>query len=73
MEPNTDDPQVIMVQAANTQVGLVVDQVIGQEEVVIKPLGALLHGLPGMAGSTITGDGNIAIILDVQSLLQEYA
>ena len=72
-EPGSDDPQVIMVQVANSQVGLVVDQVIGQEEVVIKPLGALLHGLPGMAGSTITGDGNIAIILDVQGLLQTYA
>ncbi len=73
VEPNCEDPQVIMVQVANTQVGLVVDQVIGQEEVVIKPLGALLHGLPGMAGSTITGDGNIAIILDVQGLLKKYA
>lgn len=67
-----DEPQVIMVQVANTLVGLVVDQVIGQEEVVIKPLGALLHGLPGMAGSTITGDGNIAIILDVPGMLKHY-
>jgi len=65
--------QVIMVEVANTHVGLIVDHVIGQEEVVIKPLGAFLHGLPGMAGSTITGDGNIAIILDVQSLLEHYA
>ncbi|MCP3687502.1 MAG: chemotaxis protein CheA [Gammaproteobacteria bacterium] len=71
-EPVGEAPQVIMVQVANSQVGLVVDQVIGQEEVVIKPLGALLHGLPGMAGSTITGDGNIAIILDVQGLLKRY-
>lgn len=67
------ESQVIMVQIANSQVGLVVDQVIGQEEVVIKPLGAMLHGLPGMAGSTITGDGNIAIILDVQGLLKRFA
>ncbi len=72
-EPASDSPQVIMVQVANDSVGLIVDQVIGQEEVVIKPLGALLQGLPGMAGSTITGDGNIAIILDVQGLLQRYA
>ncbi len=72
-EPVGESPQVIMVQVANSQVGLVVDQVIGQEEVVIKPLGALLHGLPGMAGSTITGDGNIAIILDVQGLLKRHA
>jgi two-component system chemotaxis sensor kinase CheA len=65
--------QVIMVKVANTPVGLVVDRVIGQEEVVIKPLGAMLLGLPGMAGSTITGDGNIAIILDVQGLLKRFS
>jgi two-component system chemotaxis sensor kinase CheA len=67
------DPHVIMVQVGNVSVGLVVDQVIGQEEVVIKPLDRLLQGLPGMAGSTITGDGNIAIILDVPGLLKSYA
>ncbi len=66
------DPQVIMVQVGSSSVGFVVDQVIGQEEVVIKPLGAMLHGLPGLAGSTITGDGNIAIILDVPGLLKVY-
>jgi two-component system chemotaxis sensor kinase CheA len=67
------DPHVIMVQVGNAAVGFVVDQVIGQEEVVIKPLGKMLQGLPGMAGSTITGDGNIAIILDVPGLLKTYA
>ncbi len=72
-EPINDSPQVIMVSIANTVFGLVVDHVLGQEEVVIKPLGALLHGLPGMAGSTVTGDGNIAIILDVHGLMRHYA
>jgi two-component system chemotaxis sensor kinase CheA len=67
------DPHVIMVQVGNDSIGLVADQVIGQEEVVIKPLGKMLRGLPGLAGSTITGDGHIAIILDVPSLLQAYA
>ncbi len=67
------DPHVIMVQVGNESVGFVVDQVIGQEEVVIKPLDRLLQGLPGLAGSTITGDGNIAIILDVPGLLKTYA
>jgi len=71
--PLERDPQVVMVQVGSSSVGFVVDQVIGQEEVVIKPLGALLHGLPGMAGSTITGDGNIAIILDIPGLLKSYA
>ncbi|MFW2373494.1 MAG: chemotaxis protein CheW [Gammaproteobacteria bacterium] len=65
--------QVIIVQLANRMVGLVTDQVVGQEEVVIKPLGALLQGLPGFAGSTITGDGGIALIIDVQSLLKTRA
>jgi len=66
------DPQVIMVQVGNTLVGFVVDQVIGQEEVVIKPLGELLQGVPGVSGSTITGDGHIAIIVDVPGLLKGY-
>ncbi|MEZ5508604.1 MAG: chemotaxis protein CheW [Gammaproteobacteria bacterium] len=52
---------------------LVVDQLIGQEEVVIKPLGKMLHGTPGMAGATITGDGRIALILDIPSMLKAYA
>jgi two-component system chemotaxis sensor kinase CheA len=65
--------QVIIVTIGNRMVGLVTDQVIGQEEVVIKPLGAMLQGLPGFAGSTITGDGGIALILDVQSLLKARA
>ena len=64
---------VVVVQAGNQRVGFVVDHLIGQEEVVIKPLGALLQGLPGMAGATITGDGGIALILDVPSLLKAYA
>ena len=71
-EPTSKEPQIVMTQVANTIVGFVVDQVIGQEEVVIQPLGALLQGLPGMAGSTITGGGNIAIILDMQGLLKHY-
>ena len=64
---------VVMVQVGNQKVGFVVDQLIGQEEVVIKPLGAMLHGMPGFAGATITGDGRIALILDVPSLMKKYA
>jgi two-component system chemotaxis sensor kinase CheA len=64
---------VVMVQVANQKVGFVVDQLIGQEEVVIKPLGAMLQGMPGFAGATITGNGRIALILDVPSLMKKYA
>ncbi|WP_028117898.1 chemotaxis protein CheA [Ferrimonas senticii] len=64
---------VVMVQVGLTLVGLVVDGLIGQEEVVIKPLGALLQGVPGMAGSTITSNGGIALILDLPGLINHYA
>ena len=49
------------------------DGLIGQEEVVIKPLDELLKGTPGMAGATITSDGGIALIIDVPNLLKHYA
>ncbi|TVZ38617.1 two-component system chemotaxis sensor kinase CheA [Alteromonadaceae bacterium 2753L.S.0a.02] len=64
---------VVIVSVGTQRVGFVVDQLIGQEEVVIKPLGKMLHGTPGMAGATITGDGTIALILDVPSMLKRYA
>jgi len=65
---------VVLVQQGNgNQVAFVVDELVGQEEVVIKPLDELLHGTPGMAGATITSDGGIALILDIPSLLRGYA
>jgi len=63
---------VVVVSVGNQRVGFVVEHLIGQEEVVIKPLGAMLHGTQGLAGATITGDGRIALILDVPSLVQCY-
>jgi two-component system chemotaxis sensor kinase CheA len=68
-----DKGHVVIVQLGNQQVGFVVDSLIGQEEVVIKPLDRLLHGTPGMAGATITSDGGIALILDIANLLKFYA
>ncbi|MBQ4846371.1 chemotaxis protein CheA [Pseudoalteromonas sp. MMG005] len=64
---------VVIVQIGTQQVGFVVDSLIGQEEVVIKPLDQLLQGTPGMAGATITSDGGIALILDVPNMLKHYA
>ena len=67
------EANVVIVHVGTQRVGFVVDTLIGQEEVVIKPLGRMLHGTPGMAGATITGDGRIAVILDVPGLLKRYA
>lgn len=72
-EKPRDAGHVVIVQVGTQQVGFVVDSLIGQEEVVIKPLDRLLHGTPGMAGATITSDGGIALILDVPNLLKFYA
>ncbi len=71
-EPEPKNAHVVIVAMGTRRVGFVVDQLIGQEEVVIKPLGRALQGTPGMAGATITGDGRIALIIDVPSLLQNY-
>ena len=64
---------VVIVQLGHQPVAFVVDSLIGQEEVVIKPLDEMLQGTPGMAGATITSDGHIALILDVPNLLKRYA
>jgi len=73
VEKPRDNGHVVIVQLGNQQVGFVVDRLIGQEEVVIKPLDRLLHGTPGMAGATITSDGGIALIIDVPNMLKFYA
>ncbi|MFW5451116.1 MAG: chemotaxis protein CheW [Methylophagaceae bacterium] len=72
----TEKPEfehVVIVQVGTQRVGFVVDQLIGQEEVVIKPLGALLQGTKGLAGATITGDGRISLIIDFPELMNAYA
>jgi len=71
--PQENSGHVVVVNVGGAQVGLVVDMLVGQEEVVIKPLGAFLHGQDGMAGATITSDGKIALILDMPGLMRRYA
>jgi two-component system chemotaxis sensor kinase CheA len=72
-ESERNKGHVVVIQIGAQQVGFVVDSLIGQEEVVIKPLDAMLQGTPGMAGATITSDGGIALIFDVPNLLKHYA
>ena len=64
---------VVIVNVGTQRVGFVVDKLLGQEEVVIKPLGALLQGTKGLAGATITGDGRISLIIDFPELMNAYA
>ncbi len=59
----------VVVGVANRRFGIIVDRLIGQKEIVIKPLGAYLKNIPGIAGSTILGDGRVIMILDAGELL----
>ena len=59
---------IVVLQIGEQRFGLIVDQVRGREEVVIKPLPRAVRGLPGYAGATLIGDGRMALILDVDGL-----
>ncbi|SNB47627.1 chemotaxis protein CheA [Geobacter sp. DSM 9736] len=62
---------VVVVGVAEKRIGLVVTRLLGQQEVAIKSLGRYLSNLPGIAGSTILGDGNVALIVDPVGLLED--
>ncbi|WP_178861139.1 chemotaxis protein CheW [Thiomicrorhabdus cannonii] len=64
--------KVVIVTIGNQRAGLVVEQVNGQEEVVIKPLGMMLKKVAGYAGATITGNGSIALILDLPGVIHRF-
>lgn len=70
---SADGEQVVIAHLGAQRIGLITSRVLGQEEVVIKPLGTLLRGLRGFAGATITGDGRVALILDVAGLVKSRA
>jgi two-component system, chemotaxis family, sensor kinase CheA len=60
---------VVAVNTGNRQVGLVVDGLVGEQEIVIKPLGHLVGDIAGVSGAAILGDGSVALILDVAALV----
>jgi two-component system chemotaxis sensor kinase CheA len=60
--------QIVIASAQEYRVGLVVDQVIGDYQTVIKPLGRMYRDVDGISGATILGDGTVALILDVNRL-----
>ena len=55
---------VVLIGVAEKRFGLVIDRLLGQEEVVIKSLGEYLGNVSGIAGGTITGDGRVRLIVD---------
>jgi two-component system, chemotaxis family, sensor kinase CheA len=65
------DCSVVIVEAANRKAGFVVEELVGQQEIMIKSLGSFLKGLKGIAGATVLGDGSVTLIIDVAGLLSE--
>jgi two-component system, chemotaxis family, sensor kinase CheA len=64
---------IIVVRYGNQEVGLVVDELLGEFQAVIKPLGKIFEKLAGVSGATILGNGEVALILDIPGLVQKYA
>ncbi len=63
-----DEMYVVVVRKSERQIGLIVDTLIGQQEIVIKTLGKILAGIPGIAGAIVAGDGYVRLIIDIATL-----
>jgi two-component system chemotaxis sensor kinase CheA len=61
---------VVVIQSGKDRFGLIVDSLIGEEEVVVKPLGAFVGDVPGISSATILGNGQVALIVDVFNLFK---
>ena len=72
IEPMEEEPEyltVVIVKRGDAQAGLVVDNLMGQQEIVIKSLGKYINGNKLISGATILGDGEVALILDANTLM----
>jgi two-component system, chemotaxis family, sensor kinase CheA len=70
---NARDILVVAVKVGERQIGLAVDRLLGEQEVVIKSLGDLIGDVPGISSAAILGDGTVALIVDVPALVQRLA
>jgi two-component system chemotaxis sensor kinase CheA len=61
---------IVIVKACEMQVGIIVDELIGQQEIVVKSLDQFIGGAEGLSGASILGDGQVVLILDVNSLVK---
>ena len=62
---------VVVVGLVDKRIGIIVDELVGEQEIVIKSLGGYIGDIHGLAGATIMGDGSVALILDVRGLVNE--
>ncbi|MRJ01885.1 MAG: chemotaxis protein CheA [Epsilonproteobacteria bacterium] len=71
IEKSDKNKFVIIINIGEKNIAIAVDDLYGEEEIVIKPLGEMLKDVEGIAGATITGDGKVVLILDIKSLINE--
>ncbi|HAE38579.1 MAG TPA: chemotaxis protein CheA [Candidatus Riflebacteria bacterium] len=71
LDARVDELSMVVCASGEKRAGFMVDELFGQQEIVIKSLGNLLGGLPGIMGATMRGDGSIALILDIPSFFQK--
>lgn len=71
-EPLPESQQVVIVQADQTMIGIFVDEVIGKHQTVIKSLGEIYRNAKGVSSATILGDGSIALLLDVEAIVDMH-
>ncbi len=67
---DSEHAYVVVIGLAESKLGLIVDSLVGQEEIVIKSMGDYLQGIDGIAGATIRGDGRVTLIVDVAAMMQ---
>ena len=72
-KPKNDNLLVVLVKRGNEMAGIVVDELVGQQEIIVKPLPSVLRNSKVFSGSSILGDGRIILILDIVSLLEEVS
>ncbi len=71
LEQESENKFVIIINVGEKNIAIAVNELYGEEEIVIKPLGKLLSDVHGIAGATITGDGKVVLILDINSLIND--
>src|SRR5690606_7715362 len=63
---------LLLIRAGDMRAAVAVDQVLGNREIVVKPVGPQIASIPGIYGATITGDGSVVVILDIAPLVRRH-
>ena len=71
IEDKKEKEFIVIVKIGEKNIAIAIEDLFGEEEIVIKPLGELLSDIPGVAGATITGDGRVVLIIDANSLISD--